>query len=308
MRNVFCPHLLIVILAFQFSCKGEPQEATPQDESPKALVKTALVTRGDIEETIRFNGKSVYLRKNFIASPIGGYLTKVLVQPGDMVKKGDILFEVQTKENKALSESGLSENLTLGAGGKVRIPTPSDGVIGDLSAISSGTYVPEGSQLCTVVEDKEMLIQLNIPFENHSLIKKNNTCTVHFPDGTIHNGSICKILPVMNETSQTQAVLIQLQKAVQIPENLNVTVRFVKTRHRQSLLVPTNAVLTDEMQSAFWVMKVVHDSIAVQIPVTKGIANETVTEVSSPGLSLNDIVITEGSYGLPDSTVVQSVQ
>jgi hypothetical protein len=66
--------------------------------------------------------------------------------------------------------------------------------------------------------------------------------------------------------------------------------------------------MTDEIQSEFWIMKIVNDSIAIRVPVTRGIENDSIVEIFSPHLNFNDRVIYEGAYGLPDSTVIEIVK
>jgi hypothetical protein len=52
-------------------------------------------------------------------------------------------------------------------------------------------------------------------------------------------------------------------------------------------------------------MRIENDSIAVTIPVTRGIENDSIVEILSPLLNINDMIIYEGAYGLPDSTVIE---
>jgi hypothetical protein len=52
-------------------------------------------------------------------------------------------------------------------------------------------------------------------------------------------------------------------------------------------------------------MKVIMDSIAIKIPVIRGIENDSLSEIISPLLRKNDLIISEGAYGLPDSTIVK---
>jgi hypothetical protein len=63
--------------------------------------------------------------------------------------------------------------------------------------------------------------------------------------------------------------------------------------------------MTNETQNEFWVMKVIMDSIAIKIPVIRGIENDSLSEIISPLLRKNDLIISEGAYGLPDSTIVK---
>jgi len=63
--------------------------------------------------------------------------------------------------------------------------------------------------------------------------------------------------------------------------------------------------MTNETQTVFWVMKIVDNKLAIKVPVLKGIENDNEVEVLSSGLTDSDLVITEGAYGLNDSTVVK---
>jgi len=74
---------------------------------PLVSVKTLPYT-SDIENNVSFNGKTIYLKKNPVVSPIAGYIVRINVKFGDEVQKNDVLFEIQTKENKALENTGTS--------------------------------------------------------------------------------------------------------------------------------------------------------------------------------------------------------
>jgi multidrug efflux pump subunit AcrA (membrane-fusion protein) len=60
---------------------------------------------------------------------------------------------------------------------------------------------------------------------------------------------------------------------------------------------------TDELQQEFWVMKVVH-SMALKVPVSIGLLNDSIVEVKSGMLQSGDKIITEGSYELADSSEI----
>ena len=63
--------------------------------------------------------------------------------------------------------------------------------------------------------------------------------------------------------------------------------------------------MTNEKQTDFWLMKIEHDSIAVRVPIEKGIENDSVIEILSAHVNLHDLIISEGAYGLPDSSLVK---
>jgi len=52
-------------------------------------------------------------------------------------------------------------------------------------------------------------------------------------------------------------------------------------------------------------MKITGGNLAIKVPVIRGIENDTIVEISSPALKMNDLLISEGAYGLNDSTIVK---
>jgi hypothetical protein len=63
--------------------------------------------------------------------------------------------------------------------------------------------------------------------------------------------------------------------------------------------------MTNETQTEFWVMKVVNNKLALKVLVQKGIENTNFVEITNSGLNANDLIISEGAYGLNDSSIVR---
>jgi multidrug efflux pump subunit AcrA (membrane-fusion protein) len=171
-----------------------------------------------------------------------------------------------------------------------------------------GGYVVEGTLLCNLVDISDLLVQVNVPFENHNLVKQGMRCRLFLPDNSQMEGNVLQIRPYINETSQTQEVLIKPTGSRSLPENMNLTAAFLKSGSVETLLLPKKAILTNETQDMFWVMKIVQDSIAVVVPVKTGIKNDSLVEILSTGLALGDKIILEGAYGLEDSSLVNIVR
>jgi len=285
----------ILVLLITSCSKKEAEQA---EQKPIVSVRTASVKLGEIDSKLTFNGKTVYLKKNMVSSPISGYVRLIAVKFGDYVKKGQLLFEIQTKENKAL------ENSNVGNAGLIKVFAPAQGVVNTLNTTENGAYVVEGATLCTVAENQEVLVQLNLPFEFNSLVKTGETCTLVLGEDTRFSGTIYQILPTVDDANQTQQVLIKPHYTKPLPENLNLEVELLKARHSKSYLIPRNALMTNETQTEFWVMKVVNN-MAIKVPVQKGIENNETVEVLNSGLTTTDLVISEGAYGLNDSSAVK---
>lgn len=284
-----------------FSCKNR----APEEEQliPVVSVKVSQLISGDIEDEVTFNGTTVYLKKDPVVSPIAGYIKKVEVKFGDEVRKNQPLFEIQTREGRALQGDSNTDDI-----GTIIVNASSDGFIDDIAISEPGVYVAEGSALCSIINNKDLMIRVNVPYEYNNIVTVGRRCTVIPADNTIISGLVSRVLPVVDGASQTQAVLISPQGGSPLPENLNVIVKFVSEKHRQTFLVPKSALMTDEIQSEFWIMRIENDSIAVTVPVTRGIENDSIVEILSPQLNINDMIIYEGAYGLPDSTVIEIVK
>ena len=281
------------------SCKT--RSTAGEEQLPAVSVKVTPMIQGDIENEICFNGSTTYLQKNLVISPIAGYIVKVNVRFGQEVNKGEVLFEVQTRESKALE----SDDRTSGDFGAVKIAAASSGFINDLNISETGGYVAEGGSLCTIVNNNDLMVKVNVPFEYNYILTRGRICKIRLADNTYISGSVFRILPVMDEINQTQTVLIKPETGRQLPENLNLLITFISETHRQAFLVSKSSLMTNETQSEFWIMKFDTGNLAVKIPVKKGIENDTVAEIISSVLKINDLIISEGAYGLPDSTAIR---
>jgi multidrug efflux pump subunit AcrA (membrane-fusion protein) len=305
MKNISNLILLTSLFSLLISCGGSKQtEQTEEIIVPKAAVKITSPFEGSIENQLVLNGKTVFLKKNQVVAPISGYITAVHVNFGDKVQEGSIMFEMQTRENKAFQMAGQSDTNF----GKITVQATTSGTINEPITLGVGAYIVEGTPLCNLVDNNDLLVQVNVPYENHNLIKKGMLCRLFLPDNTQIEGSVSQIRPFINETSQTQEVLIKPAGSRPLPENMNLTAAFINSEKTKTLLLPKKAILTNETQDEFWVMKIIQDSIAVMVPIEPGIKNDSLVEIRSADLTLDDIIILEGGYGLEDSSLVNIVR
>jgi len=225
MKNNCILFFTFLTLSLLISCKDQ-NPAQPK-QTPIVTVKTVTIKLGDIENYIILNGKTVYLKKNSIVSPISGYIVKINVKFGDKVQKNEVLFEIQTKENKALINTGsIPRNI-----GIIKVLASSDGYINELNITETGGYLTEGGMLCSIVDNKNLMLQVNVPFQYNELIKKATKCKIFLADNTQFEGIVSQILPVIKEAEQTQTVLIKPITNKKIPENLNIKVEFINSKH-----------------------------------------------------------------------------
>lgn len=289
------------------SCKNKAAENADEIIVPKAAVSITKPVFGSIESHLTLNGKTVLYKKNQEPAPISGYITAVKIQFGDRVEAGQVLFEIQTPENKAMEQSG-NKSEGIGEFGRIKVKATTSGIVSEPLLLGNGAFVTEGSVLCTIADLNDLQVRVNVPFEYHAVIKPGTKCSLQLPDQTQSSGTVISVRPFVEESSQTQEVLVKPTGTHAWPENMNLTVTFLKDNVSGSLLLPKKALLTNETQDEFWVMRMANDSVAVVVPVETGIKTDSLIEILSEGLTVNDRIILEGGYGLEDSSLVTIVQ
>lgn len=290
---------LLVLLVLQACNTKSDNNADVPLPTPEVTVINPKI--GSIQEFMEFNGQVVYLNRTEITAPISGYIHAVNCKIGDFVNKNMLLFTIQSKESKALQGNEMSEIPTIGL---VSVLSSASGYISILNTPDAGGFIAEGSLLATVVNNDDLLIQVNAPFEYANLLKNSKNIQIVLADNKSLKASFYRIIPQVDAVSQTQQIYFKLSQKNTLPENLNVLVKVSKEIKSKVQVLPKETVLSNETQDEFWIMEIINDSIAVKVPVIKGIENGNEIEIISPTFKLTERIILSGGYGLPDSTKV----
>ena len=294
---IFC--ILLVVLILQ-SCKNK-EPNTPTNILPKPWVTIIHPTIGNIQEEEQINGQIVFLNQTKIIAPISGYVIMVNEKLGDKVNQGKLLFKIQTNESRALQDSNLNPSSQFGF---ISVYASATGYINTQNIPDKNVFVNEGSVMLTIVKNNDLAIQVNAPFTLSNLIQKQKYIEIELPNKELKTAYFYKAMPTVDAVSQTQQILFKLKKYTPLPENLNVLIKIPILENKNSILISKEAVLANETQDKFWIMKVTKDNLALKIPIKKGIENKNKVEILHPKLSLDDKIIEKGAYGLADSTQV----
>jgi multidrug efflux pump subunit AcrA (membrane-fusion protein) len=259
-----------------------------------------------MSEYIEVSATSSFLLKNFVKANTNGYLRSSSIHLGQRVTNGQVLFNITTKEAQSLGNTLNKLDSSFRFTGTNRITAGSNGFITQLDH-QTGDYVLDGEQLAAISDLSSFAFVMNAPYELHSLIASQKKVTVILPDGKALQGIITASLPQMDSASQTERVAIKVITDHSIPENLIAKVRILKNEKSNAASVPKAAVLTDETQSNFWIMKMINDSTAAKIPIEKGMETDDKIEILSPVLSNSDRIIVSGNYGLEDTAKVRII-
>ena len=299
--------LLLCLIVLLFACKSKEAASDEEEVAPKDVrtpVTVTSVTTTDMNDYVELNATSAYQQSNFIKASANGYLTAVNVKMGQMVYAGQQAFTLQTKEARALGNTINKLDPSFHFSGIINIKAAASGYIQSLDH-QVGDYVQDGEQLAVLADAKSFGFILNLPVELRQYISTGRKVQVDMPDGTHVSGVVSNIMPNVDSASQTQNVLIKVASSTTIPQNLIAKVRIVKTQKSNVNSLPKAAVLTDESQRNFWVMKMIDSITAVKVPVVKGLETNDRVEIVRPQFSSNDKILLTGNYGLPDTAKVK---
>ena len=292
--------IIIVALFALISCKKEAVETKVDAFVPVTL--TRIDTTG-MNSFIDLNATATFLVKNVIKSNATGYLKSTSVQNNDYVTSGKTLFTLQTREAKVLGNSINKIDPSLHFGSPIKINAAVNGYITGINA-QTGDYVQDGDQLAIINDVNSFGIVLSLPYELKQFVKPNQELTAYLPDGTTIKTIVQKFMPSVDAASQTQNVFLKCTKN-DIPENLIVKVRIYKKAKSKTISLPKSAVLSDETETEFWIMKMINSNTAVKIPITKGISSDDRIEILSPILNERDQILLTGNYGVSDTIKVE---
>jgi multidrug efflux pump subunit AcrA (membrane-fusion protein) len=303
-KTFFIPFWIMTLLLF--SCKSK--EDDPKADPPKAEVQTPVtvtsISNEQLAEYVELNAMSSYLQSSFIKATANGYIKSSHVKPGQFVRAGQLAFLMQTKEAKALGNTINSLDPSFNFSGLIKINASQTGYITAIDH-QPGDYVQDGEQLAVLSDAKSFGFLLNLPYELRPYLIKNKSVEVVLPDKTVLRGHVAHVMPTVDSVSQTQAVLIKVNNASSIPQNLIGKVRIVKNEKSAVPSLPKAAVLADESQQNFWVMKMIDSVTAVKVPITKGMETGDKVEIVRPIFTTSDKIILKGNYGLPDTAKVK---
>ena len=294
--------ILLFLLLF-FSCHSKSSDNEEEEQDTRTPVTVTHSTIGDMQEIAELNASSVFLQRNQVKATTNGYIKSVPVIPGQRVAKGQTLFVLKGKEAETLGSTINELDSAAHFTGEIKIVANSNGFVNAIY-YQAGDYVMEGDVLAETEDASSLVFLMQLPYELSPFLSKNKTVELELPDGKNITGSISLSLPAVDPVSQTQSIMIRIHNDGSIPENLIAKVKFIKRIKKDAISLPKAAILADETQEHFWIMKMMNEEQAVKVPIIKGIETDEQIEVLSPQLSPDDLILETGNYGLPDTAKV----
>lgn len=303
MKN-FITVITVAVTLLSMGCKGKDSTTEEVVQKPKVPVEVTTIGSGFVGDNLELFATTVYLNRNTVLAPIPAYITAVHIKIGDRVRTGQILYELESKERKALGNTPVQFDSSLAGYGKIKVRATGAGIISVIDRQQAGDYVLEGTSLCTIAQSNGTTFQVNVPFEFVPYTKTGNRCMIVLPDNSKHPAVFTTPLAAMNVGAQTQSILARTSDPLILPEGLIAKVLVSKGGENNSQVLPTASVLSDEMMQHFWIMKLINDSTAIKVPVVVGSKNKEEIEIVSPQFTANDRILSNGNYGLSDTALV----
>lgn len=285
------------------SCHSSTTENSDSAPEVRTPVSVTSVSKTDLSEYIWLNATSGFLQQNFVKSNLNGYIQKCTISFGDFVHKGQTLFVLKTKEANAIGNAVNRLDSSFRFSGVNVVRSDVSGFVIQLDH-HAGDYVQDGEQLAVISDAKSFVFMMNVPYQDRSYVSAGTQVPVILPDSETLSGIISAPMPVIDSVTQTQAYAIRVNARHSIPPNLIAKVRILKTSVSSAQTLPKITVLSDETQTAHWVMKLINDSTAIKVPVETGIEKGDTIQIVSPQFSATDKILSGGNYGLADTALV----
>ncbi len=300
--------ITIAFAVLVVSCHSKDSATGTAEETAEVItpVTAVNVSSGPMSEFIELNATSVFQQKWIIKSNVTGYLQKSNTQLNKFVSTGQFLFALKTKEAQSIGNTINILDSSFKFSGVNIVRSNGTGFISEINH-QAGDYVQDGEQLAVVTDTKSFVFLLDLPYEMRPYLIGKSTVQLLLPDGEKMDAYINGNMPVMDSAAQTQRIVLKVNATHPIPENLIAKVRLVKSENKHAYYLPKAAVLADETQSDFWVMKMINDSMAAKVEIKKGIEADDKVEIVSPVFSGQDKILITGNFGLPDTAKVKMI-
>jgi len=246
---------------------------------PKPVkVDSALVKAGIFEEKVVEDGTTRVRDKYIVSSPVDGILPRLTWNPGDHVKKGEVLFRMQWDEDrKVLSPVG---------GEVLRVLLKDKG------------FVTKGTPIVELGDASSLEIVVDVLTSNAVAVQSGDPVLIEGWGGAPLQGKVRQIEPsaftkvsALGVEEQRVNVVVDITSPqndwVTLGDHFRVECHIIVDRIENAVLAPTAALFQSE---GSWAVYRIKGGVAVLTPIRvgkKGPVDSTVLE----GLSAGDRVV-----------------
>jgi membrane fusion protein (multidrug efflux system) len=186
-----------------------------------------------------------------------------------------------------------------------QIKAPIEGVISD-RLIKVGNMIKANQEVFKITDFDPLLAVLNIPEHEMDKLKKGQKTLIQVDavQGRTFEGRVLRMSPTVNPETGTFEVTVSIKdESRQLKPGMFGRVRIIYDTHQNALMIPKNAVMTEDGASSVYV---INNKLVYRKPVDTGYVNGDDIEILK-GLNSTDTVVTIGQSSLQDSALVEVV-
>lgn len=316
---------------------NDPGDAGKSDSATKATtavdslaatpVHMTTVQRGNIAITVTGPGRTDALDLQKIRAPFTGILTLLRAAAGDRVGAGQVVAAVINQPSQAAligaeamlrsastpaQRSDAERALVLAKQNLVatQLTAPRAGVVVSRGA-SQGDLVSQGDSILTIASAGSIVFVARIAQGDLAQVRLGQRANVNLPGqiGAVP-GLVHGLLPADTNNVMTVPVRIDFSTNLQtagapIQTGLFGTVEIIVGERVGVSIVPTTAILRDDISGVSRVALVTSSGLAHWVNVTTGATQGTNVEIKYPALTPGQRVIVSGQVGLPEGSKVR---
>lgn len=96
--------IITLVISFLISCADSNSANRPTEETA-IPVSAYTITKKQIKTTDKYPGKVIALKEVELRAEVGGYITKIFIEDGQKVKKGEPLYEIDRRTYQSAYQS-----------------------------------------------------------------------------------------------------------------------------------------------------------------------------------------------------------
>ena len=290
-------YLLILFIATILIFTGctKPAQQNPNaapmgmDEKPAETVFAV----NDLNGYLEFGGDVSAVSSVDVLPDTNGKLSKIYVSVGDVVKKDQVLAEVDA------SRPGMTYSAS-------PVKAPVSGTITSF-ATSVGNMVAASMTIGRISSTDKLEIKTSVPERFISKIKLNQKATLTFDayPGETFYAKVTKISPVLDTSTRTMGVTLVLDPPdSKIKIGMYARIKLITDHKSNAIIIPASCLVTRSQEQCVFVVN--PDNTVSLKKVTVGIKVDDMVEILS-GLEGNEKVVTKGQTLLNNGTKVNVV-
>ncbi len=295
-KLIFTVGALALAMPLVIGCGGKKNDSAAQAQEAEQVfaVSTLTTVAGNLDDYLEFGGDISSVNSVAVLPDQAGKITNILVNVGDIVKKGQVIAYVNPLRAGAVyNDSPVTSPI---AGRITSLPT------------TVGSTVAQSSPIATVALTDDLEVKINIAERFISRISANQKASVTFDayPSVEFSAHVFEISPILDTSTRTMGVKLRFdRKDDRVKVGMYGRVKLVTESVKDAIVVPSTAVVTRDSKNYIFVVEPHSDkrSTVKFVPVTVGLTVDNKTEIAQ-GLKAGDEIVTKGMSLLNDGAKV----